>query len=96
LPRKNILKSINVDNLNNVRRVASRHFRIKKKENLKAKIEELEANSKIKNISDLYRDISYFKKGCEPRTNIVKEEQGDLVTDSTVFWLGGGTICPSY
>ena len=52
-----------VDNLNNVRREASRHFRIKKKAYLKAKIEELEANSKINNIRDLYRGINDFKKG---------------------------------
>ena len=45
----------NADNLNNVRRDASRHFRNKKKAYLKAKIEELETNSKIKNIRDLYR-----------------------------------------
>ena len=36
----------NVDNLNNVRRNASRHFRNKKKAYLKAKIEELEIKSK--------------------------------------------------
>ena len=51
-----------VDNMNNVRRKASRHFRNKNKEYLKAKIEELEANSKIKNISNLHRGISNFKK----------------------------------
>ena len=34
----------NVDNLNNVRHNASRHFRNKKKAYLKAKIEELETN----------------------------------------------------
>jgi hypothetical protein len=38
----------NVDNLKNVRRDASRHFRNKKKAYLKAKIEELETNSKKK------------------------------------------------
>jgi hypothetical protein len=38
----------NVDNLNNVRREASRHFRNKKKEYLKGKIEELETYIKIK------------------------------------------------
>jgi hypothetical protein len=38
----------NVDHLNNVRRVASRHFRNKKKAHLKAKIEELETNRKMK------------------------------------------------
>ena len=59
----------NVDNLNNVRRGASRHFRNKKKAYLKAKIEELETNSKIKNVRDLYRSINEFKKGYQPRTN---------------------------
>ena len=39
----------NVDNLNNVRREAGRHFRNKKKAYLKAGIEELENNSNIKN-----------------------------------------------
>ena len=38
----------NVDNLNNVRPKASRHFRNQKKEYLKAKIDELEPTSKIK------------------------------------------------
>jgi hypothetical protein len=38
----------NVDNLNSVRYEVSRHFRNKKKEYLKAKIEELETKSKIK------------------------------------------------
>jgi len=38
----------NVDNLNNVRHKGSRHFGNKKEEYLKAKIKELESNSKIK------------------------------------------------
>jgi len=70
-----------VDNQNNIRCQASRHFRNKKKEYLKAKIDELETNSKIKNIRDLYRGISDFKKAYQPRTNILKDEKGDLVTD---------------
>ena len=45
----------NVDNLNNVRGEDSRHFRNKQKEYQKAKIQELETNSKIKDIRDLYR-----------------------------------------
>ena len=72
----------NVDNLNNVRRDASRHFRNKKKAYLKAKIEELETNSKINNVRDLYRGINDFKKGYQPRTVIVKDEKGDLVADA--------------
>ena len=72
----------NVDNLNNVRWDANRHFRNKKKANLRAKIEELETNSKINNIRDLYRGINDMKKGYQPRTRIVKDEIGDLVADS--------------
>ena len=53
-----------------------------KKAYLRAKIEELETNSKIQNIRDLCRDISDFKKGYQPRCNIVKDEKGDLVADS--------------
>ena len=52
------------------------------KEHLKAKIEELETDSKIKNIRDLYRDIYEFKKGYQPRTNIPNDEKGDLIADS--------------
>jgi hypothetical protein len=43
---------------------------------------ELETNSKIKNIRDLYRGINDLKKGDHLRTNIVKNEKGDLFTDS--------------
>jgi hypothetical protein len=56
-----------VDNLNNVRHEAGRDFRNKKKEYLKAKVNELETNSKIKNIRDLCRGISDFKKDCQHR-----------------------------
>ena len=73
---------INVDNLNNIRRNVSTHFTNKKKEYLKAKIEEPETNSTIKNIRDLYRGINGLKKGYQPRTDIVKDEKGDLVADS--------------
>jgi hypothetical protein len=42
-----------MDDPNNVRREASRHFMSKKKEYLKAKIDELETKSKMKKIRDL-------------------------------------------
>jgi hypothetical protein len=48
----------NLDNQNNVRHEASRHFRNKEKDYLKAKSNDLENNSKIKNIRDLYRGIN--------------------------------------
>ena len=45
-----------------IRHEPSRHFRNKKKAYLKAKIEDFETNSKIKNIRDLYGGISEFKR----------------------------------
>jgi hypothetical protein len=46
---------INGDNLNNIRRETRRHFRNKKRQYLKDKIDELATNSKNNNIRDLYR-----------------------------------------
>jgi hypothetical protein len=54
---------VNEDNLSDVGREASRHFRNKKREYVKDKINELELDSKNKNIRDLYRGINEFKKG---------------------------------
>jgi hypothetical protein len=39
-------------------------------------------HSKNKNIRELYRGNSDFKKGYQHRTNIVKDEKSDLVADS--------------
>jgi hypothetical protein len=66
---------VNEDNLHNVRREASRHFKNKKREYFKDKINEIELNSKNKNIRDLYRGTE-FKKGYQPKTNLVKDEKG--------------------
>jgi hypothetical protein len=51
-------------------------------DNLKSKINELETNNKNKNISDLYRGVNEFKKGYQPRINIIKDENGNLLADS--------------
>ena len=72
----------NIDNLNNIRREASRHCRNQKEELPRAKTDDLEINSKIKNNGNLYRGINDFKKGYQPRTNRVKHEKGDLVKDT--------------
>jgi hypothetical protein len=50
-------------------------------EYLKDKINEIELNSKNKSIGDLYRGITEFKKGYQPKTNLVKDERGDLLAD---------------
>jgi chemotaxis methyl-accepting protein methylase len=72
---------VNEVNFSNVRQEASRDFRNKKREYLKDRINELQSNSKIKNIRDLYRGINEFKKGYQPRTNLVKDDKGDLLMD---------------
>jgi hypothetical protein len=38
-------------------------------------------NSKNKDIKDLYREINDFKRGYQPRSNLVKDENGDLPAD---------------
>jgi hypothetical protein len=62
--------------------IASRYFRNKKREYLKYKIKELAMNSKNKNIRFLYRGSNEFKGGYQPRNNLVKDENGDLLADS--------------
>jgi hypothetical protein len=54
---------INEDNLNNIRRETSRHFRNKKTEYTKEKIVALATNNKHNNIRDLYRRINGFRRG---------------------------------
>ena len=85
----------NVDNVNSVRREVSRHFRNKKKAYLSAKIEELETNSKIKNIRDLYRGINDFKRSTSPDAIKLRMRKVTWLETPTVLWLGGGTV-PSY
>jgi hypothetical protein len=72
----------NGDNVNNTRREARRHFRNKKREYLKGKIDELAKNSKYKNIRDLCIGIDGFQMGYQIRRNLVKDENGDLLPDS--------------
>jgi hypothetical protein len=75
---------VNEDNLSNVRQEASRHSRNRKREYLKDNINELESNSK-NNIRNLYRGTTELKKGYQPRTNLVKDERGDLLADPQKF-----------
>jgi hypothetical protein len=73
---------INGDNLNSIRCVTNRHFRNRRREYLKEKINMFALNSKDKNIRDLYRGINEFKKGYQPRSKLVKDENVDLLADS--------------
>ena len=52
-----------VDNLNNLIREVNKYSRKRKKEYLRAKIDELENKSKIKNIRDIYWGIREIKSG---------------------------------
>jgi hypothetical protein len=52
------------------------------REYLKGKINGLVLNSKSKNIGDLYRGINEFKRSYQPKSNFVKDENGDLLADS--------------
>jgi hypothetical protein len=87
---------INVDNLINVRCKASRHFRNRKREYLKDKIHELATHSKNKSISYLYRGMNELKKCYQPKTNLVKDENGNLLADSHNILNRWKTISLSY
>jgi hypothetical protein len=39
-------------------------------------------NSKSRNNRDLFRNINEFKRGYQPRSNLVKDENGDPLADS--------------
>jgi hypothetical protein len=72
---------VNGNNLNNKRREAITHFRIKKKKYLKDKNNELATSSKKKNIKDLYAEIIEVNGGYQSRSNLMKDETGDLLAD---------------
>jgi hypothetical protein len=57
------------------------HLGTKKREYLKGKINELETNNKNKNIRDFYRGMNEFKKGYQPRINIIKDGNDNLLAD---------------
>jgi hypothetical protein len=76
---------INWDNLNNIKHEDSTHFRNKKREYLKDKINELATYSMNTNITDLYSGKNEFKRGYQPRSNLVKDENCDLLADSQIL-----------
>jgi hypothetical protein len=61
---------------------ARRHFMKKMREYLSNKINQLATHSKNKIIRDLYRGIHQIKKGYQPRNNLVKDGNSDLLADS--------------
>jgi hypothetical protein len=65
---------MNVDNLGSVRHEA-RHF--KNEDEI-----ELAFHSKNKNVRDLHSEINQVKEGYQPRINLVKDENSDLLADS--------------
>jgi hypothetical protein len=73
-------REINGDDLKNISYEADRHF--KNKEGISERNNELAMNSMHKNIRDLYRGTNQFKTGYQPRSNLVKDDNGDLRADS--------------
>ena len=59
-----------------------------KKEYLNVKIDELEIYKKVKNMRNLYRGVSDYKKSYQTRTNTVKDKKGDLVANSNSIVAG--------
>jgi hypothetical protein len=51
-------------------------------EYVKDKLSILEADSKNKDITGLFKDIHYFKKAYQLRSNLIKDQSGVLLADS--------------
>jgi hypothetical protein len=77
----NKIRVKNGANLNNARRKISETF-TKKREYQKERINDVERNSKNKNIRYIYRGINEFKWGYHRRSILLKNENGDLLADS--------------
>ncbi|KAJ4433902.1 hypothetical protein ANN_16215 [Periplaneta americana] len=73
---------VNRDNYFNKKREANRRLRNKKRDYLNEKLNDVETNSKNKNIRDLYKGIKEFKNGYQARVNVIKNENGDLFADA--------------
>jgi hypothetical protein len=67
-------RKINGANLNNVR-CEARHIR-GKNEGISERINKLAMKSEDKNVRYLYREINEFKRVYQPRSNLVKDENG--------------------
>jgi hypothetical protein len=87
---------INGDNLNNARLEASRHFRNKKREYLKDKINELATNSNNTIVGDIDRETNELRRGYQPRNNLMKDDNGDLLADSNKNLNSGRTTFYSF
>jgi hypothetical protein len=48
-------------------------------------ITELTNSFHNKNIRDIYRGITKFKKACQPRINLIKDERGDQLADPQII-----------
>jgi hypothetical protein len=49
---------------------------------VKGKTIGITTNIKNKNIRELYRGIKEFTRGCQPRSNLVKNKNGDWLADT--------------
>jgi hypothetical protein len=52
---------------------------------VKGRINELAKNSNNKHIRDVHRGINEFKRGYQPTSNTVKDENGDLLAHAHIF-----------
>jgi hypothetical protein len=80
---------MNEDNQNNAQHEIS-ELSGTKRGNIKGKINELETNHKNKSIKGLSRGILEFKKGLQPRTNLMR--MVIYLHFLTIFLIDGSTL----
>jgi hypothetical protein len=72
-------------------------FQEQKKENLKGIFNELEANSKSKNSTNVCTGRIILREiGYQLRTNMVSDKNGDLLADSQIILIGRRSSYVSY
>jgi hypothetical protein len=76
------LSQTNANNLNCLRFEDNWYFRNKKGKCLEDKINVFATHTKSKNIRDIYRQINDFKRGYQPRTDFLQDENGDVLAYS--------------
>ena len=72
---------ISFENYCELRREAKRVCRKKKKEMMLNKIEGIDKFSLEKSNRKLYKELNWFRKGFQPRLNLCKDKEGELLIE---------------
>ena len=76
---------INAEAYSELKRRTSSTFRSRKREYIKEKINEIGKNNANKDVRNMYREIGEIRGGHQSRTDMMKDENGNLLGTRRVF-----------